>query len=238
MRDGLPDRRQNVMFRQMHRGCCVQAWIAKLFENKDLLRMGHLQRAEDNNLGLGWIYYALARTLRPKTVVSIGSWRGFVPMVLAKALADNAEGGEVVFIDPSLVDDFWRSPDKVTAHFAAYGIDNIRHFLNTTQEFVETDAYRGLGPVGMLFVDGYHSAEQARYDYEAFREKLTDDAIVLFHDSVAVRTARIYGPDRHYDHRVVDYMDDLKKDPTLQLFDLDFGGGVTLARKVRVNGGG
>jgi hypothetical protein len=215
----------------------VQAWIARLFQNQDLLKMGHGQRAEDQNLGLGWVYYAFARMVRPQTIVSIGSWRGFVPMVLGKALADNGEGGEVVFIDPSMVDDFWKDPSAVKAHFAAHGLTNIRHFMNTTQEFVETDAYRRLGPVGILFVDGYHSVEQARFDYEAFRDKLTDDGIVFFHDSILVRRAAMYGPDRVYEHRVVEYMDELKKDPALQVFDLAFAGGVTLVQRAPAAGG-
>jgi hypothetical protein len=63
--------------------------------------MGHLQRVEDANLGLGWIYYGLARVIRPKTAVVIGLYRGFVPLVLGKALADNLDGSRVTFLDPS-----------------------------------------------------------------------------------------------------------------------------------------
>jgi hypothetical protein len=158
-------------------------------------------------------------------------------MVLGKALADNGDGGEVTFIDPSLVDDFWKDPAAVKTHFAGHGLTNIRHFKNTTQEFVETDAYRRLGPVGILFVDGYHSVEQARFDYEAFRDKLTDDGITFFHDSILIRRAAMYGPDRVYEHRVVEYMDELKKDPGLQVFDLAFAGGVTLVQRAPATGG-
>src|SRR5262245_880449 len=96
-------------------------WIARLFEHPDLLRMGHAQRAADLNLGLGWLYYSLARMVRPRTAVAIGSYRGFVPLVLGKALADNLEPGEVVFIDPSFVDDFWKDAENVAAHFARFG---------------------------------------------------------------------------------------------------------------------
>jgi hypothetical protein len=92
----------------------MNEWIEKLFQNPDLLRMGHGQRCEDANLGLGWIYYGLARTLRPASVVVIGSWRGFVPLVLGKALADNLEGGEVTFIDPSWWMDSGRMPGQWT----------------------------------------------------------------------------------------------------------------------------
>jgi len=207
-------------------------WITRLLERPDLTRMGHGQRVEDLNLGLGWLYYALARVLRPATVVVIGSYRGFVPLVLGKAVADNLENGRVYFIDPSLVDDFWKDPQAVAEHFAGLGIRNIQHFHMTTQQFVETEAYRSLDAVGMVFVDGYHSEEQARFDYEAFQERLAPNGIMLFHDSVRVRTSRIYGADRPYEHRVKYLMDNLKQDPRLQVFDLPFFDGVTLVRKV------
>ena len=83
----------------MERGISVE-WIARLFEHPDLLRMGHSQSAADLNLGLGWLYYAFGRFLRPRRAVVIGSWRGFVPLVIAKALQDNQEPGEVVFVEP------------------------------------------------------------------------------------------------------------------------------------------
>jgi predicted O-methyltransferase YrrM len=206
-------------------------WIAGLLAHKDLTRMGHGQRVEDRNLGLGWLYYALARVLRPKTVIVIGSYRGFVPLVFGKALADNSEGGEVLFIDPSLVDDFWKDAPAVEAYFAGFGVSNIRHFLMTTQQFVESNAYRSLGPVGILFVDGYHSEDQARFDYEAFRDRLAPEGMVLFHDSVRSQTSRVYGPGRIYEHTVKAFIDALKADPGLQVFDVPFFGGVTLVRR-------
>jgi predicted O-methyltransferase YrrM len=210
---------------------CVTDWIERLFCEPDLLRMGHGQRAEDGNLGLGWLYYALARLLRPATVVVIGSFRGFVPLVLAKALADNVEKGEVYFIDPSMVDNFWKAPAAVQEYFAGFGVSNIRHFLMTTQQFVASAAYAALGPVGLVFVDGYHTEEQARFDYEAFRDRLAPDGIVLFHDSVRIRSSPMYGPDRVYDHTVKRFLDTLKKDPRLQVFDFPCFDGVTLVRR-------
>ena len=62
----------------------MKDWLTKLFDYPGLARMGHLQRVKDSNLGLGWIYYALARVIRPKTVVVIGAYRGFVPLILEK----------------------------------------------------------------------------------------------------------------------------------------------------------
>jgi predicted O-methyltransferase YrrM len=207
-------------------------WIARLFEHPGLTRMGHGQRVADLNLGLGWLYYGLARVLRPARVVVIGSLRGFVPLIFGKALADNVENGQVYFIDPSLVDDFWKVPQAVEDYFAGFGVTNVRHFLMTTQQFVECDAYRSLGGVGIVFVDGYHSEEQARFDYEAFRGRLTPDGMVLFHDSIASQYSRMYGAGRGYRYGVKSFMDVLKKDPCLQVFDLPFAQGVTFVRHV------
>lgn len=205
--------------------------LEHLIDDPAMRGMGHHERVEDHNLGLGHVYHALARVLRPRRVVVIGSWRGFVPIVLARATAQNLEAADVVFIDPSLVDDFWREPARVQAHFARHGVPQLRHFALTTQQFVETPEYAALDDIGLLFVDGYHSHAQARFDFEAFQPKLADEAIVLFHDSRRVRVSRIYGEDRAFEHRVKDYMDVLKRDARWQVFDLPFGDGVTLVRK-------
>lgn len=210
----------------------LQAWIKTLYGDRKMLGMGHAQSKADRNLGLGWLYYSLARMQRASRVVVIGSYRGFVPMVLARALQDNRNAGIVDFIDPSLVDDFWKDSARVQEHFARFGIDNIRHHLHTTQEFVATDAYRALRDVDVLFVDGYHSREQAKFDHLAFVDKLSADASVLFHDSIGNHESRIYGEDKRYRYSVKQYMDELKATPDLQVCDFDYGSGVTLVKRV------
>jgi predicted O-methyltransferase YrrM len=207
------------------------AWVRSLLSRPGLTRMGHAQRLDDLNLGLGWLYYALARALRPKTVVVIGSYRGFVPLVMGKALTDNMEGGEVRFIDPSFVDDFWTDATSVQTYFASFGIANVRHFLMTTQQFVESPEYRRLHDIGILFVDGYHSEEQAKFDYEAFRDRMDANGYTLFHDSVDIKTTPVYGPDRSYEHRVKCFIDQLKHQPDLQVFDIPLAAGITLVRR-------
>jgi len=207
-------------------------WIRELFSDPAQARMGQAQRVEDLNLGLGWIYYGLVRVARPARVVVIGSYRGFAPLVFGKALSDNAEGGRVTFIDPSMVDDFWRDPEGVRAHFAAHGLDNVDHHCMTTQEFVESSAYRELGDVGILLVDGYHSEEQARFDHEAFTGRLGSDGYALFHDSVREFLSPIYGHDNLYLHDVYRYMDTLRRDPGYEVLTLPFDQGLCMVRSI------
>jgi predicted O-methyltransferase YrrM len=209
----------------------MQNWIRELFEDPDMVGMGHGQTPDDLNLGLGWIYYSLARAMRPSKIVVIGSYRGFVPLVFGKALCDNGNDGEVHFIDPSLVDPFWKDADAVQAHFARYGVCNVRHHLATTQEFVETRAHAALDRVGIVFVDGYHSAEQARFDHQAFLDKMPEDGIALFHDSVRERRTRIYGEENAYVHTVCHYMAELRRDPAFEVFTFPDADGLTMVKK-------
>ncbi len=208
----------------------MEEFIRKLFDDPEMLRMGHAQRKEDLNLGLGGIYYSLGRLLRPARAVCIGSWRGFVPAVMAKSLLDNAEGGELWFIDPSLADDFWAVPEKVAGHFEKLGVPNVRHFKYTTQDFVKTEEYGSLGDIGLLMIDGYHSAEQARYDYLAFLDKLNEHAIVMFHDSTSRLSSPIYGKDRVYEHTVFRFVERLSQTPGLELFTFPQDRGLTMVR--------
>jgi predicted O-methyltransferase YrrM len=206
-------------------------WIAELFAQPELLRMGHGQRAADQNLGLGWLYYALVRIVRPANVVVIGSYRGYAPLVFARALADNGEGGLCHFIDPSLVDDHWKDSASVEEYFRDLGAANIIHHCMTTQEFVATDAFRNLEPAGIVLVDGYHTADQARVDFEAFAEKLAPQGIILLHDSIWRMSSPMYGAGREYVRDVVDFVDELKASPEWQVFDLPFGEGLSLVRR-------
>ena len=206
-------------------------WITQLYEHRALLLMGHAQRRDDLNLGLGWLYYAIGRMVRPATAVVIGSYRGFVPLVLARSLADNGEGGRVHFIDPSLVDEFWKDASRVQDYFGSLGVTNITHHLQTTQQFVESTAYGELSQVGIVFVDGFHSAEQARFDFEAFAGKLSPEGMILLHDSVWPFRSTIYGPGREYEHTVNDFVADLKRRSEWQVLDFPLGDGVTLVRR-------
>jgi predicted O-methyltransferase YrrM len=194
--------------------------------------MGHFQRLEDHNLGLGWLYYSLVRIIRPRVIVVIGSWRGFAPMVFGKALQDNLERGKVVFIEPSLVDNFWKDAQSVKTYFSEYGITNINHYLMTTQQFVASEFYKKLTDIGIVFIDGYHSKEQVQFDYNAFQHLLSEDGLILLHDSISSCNTKLYGEDKVYEHQVRYFIDELKQNKELQVLDFPFDSGMALVRKL------
>ncbi|MFM7087760.1 MAG: class I SAM-dependent methyltransferase [Cyanobium sp.] len=202
--------------------------IEAMARDPQLWEMGHNQNLERQDLGLGWLYYGLTRSLRPSRAVVIGSWRGFVPMLLAQALQDGGADGELIFIDPSFVDDQWRG--DVPAYFAAYGLHRIRHVLQTSQQFLAACPLAEQS-VDLLFIDGFHSEEQCRLEFEGFSPYLTPQAMTLFHDSTSRISTTIYGADQPYTHTVWRYIDSLRQRPDLQVFDLDIAQGITLVQR-------
>lgn len=208
-------------------------WLRRVIATPGLQGMGHGQTIEDLNLGFGWVYYGLARACRPQHIVCIGSYRGFVPMMFARALRDNGAGGQVTFIDPSFVDDFWTSPPEVADWFAQYEVPNIKHHHMTTQDYRASGLLSKIPPVDFLFVDGYHSADQAQFDHETFMPHLADDSLIFFHDSMTRKVSGIYGNERAYTYSVCDYISTLKSRRDLQVMDFPFGDGLTLVKQIK-----
>ena len=205
-------------------------FIDKIMDTPDLLQMGHGQTSEDRNLGMGWIYYSLSRLYKPERVVCIGSWRGFVPMLIAKGMIDNLKSGELIFIDPSMVEDFWKDESIVSSYFNEWGLSNIKHYKMTTQEFKESEIYKNLGKIDILFVDGLHTYDQAKFDHQTFEPFLSDKSICFFHDSIESYESDIYGDDNKYEYSVNRYMSELKN-LGYQVLDIPFEFGLSIVRK-------
>src|SRR5580700_8850635 len=150
--------------------------------NADLIRailshakpLGHNEVPEDLNLGFGFLYYALARALRPKHVVVIGSGFGFSVVCLALGLRDNAKG-QLSFVDPSysvLTDGpfktvggtaQWDDPSTVTRHFARFGIEHLlTHYRLRSDEFFARYAASALPEIDLAFIDGSHAYDDVR----------------------------------------------------------------------------
>ena len=65
----------------------MNQWISQVFSHEELLGMGHDQRAEDLNLGLGWLY-SLTPAKLPALAgsPSVGGGFAIAPSATAKAL--------------------------------------------------------------------------------------------------------------------------------------------------------
>lgn len=201
-------------------------FVQRLLGLEKLKHSGHGVNRETGDLGLGYLYYGLARVARPQVAVVVGSWRGFVPIVIARAFQDNGPGGRVLIIDPGLVDDFWHDARRVDEHWDTFGVGaTVEHWRWTTQEITMAEGTS----IGLLFIDGKHTWEQAEYDHEKFEPYLAPDAITLFHDSRSRDLSTLYP--EPYRHSVWQHIEDLREGGQHDVIDLDVGQGLAMVRR-------
>jgi len=157
--------------------------------------LGHHEDPDQSNLGFGFLYYGLVRTLRPRHVVVIGSGFGFSVVCLALGLKDNAKG-QLTFVDPSysvLTDgpfktvggtSQWDNPLKTQQHFARFGVEHlITHCRMRSDDFFARYAEWNLPGIDIAFIDGSHAYEDVRHDFLAALRHMQKNAYLLLHDT-------------------------------------------------------
>jgi len=126
----------------------------------------------------------LVQALRPRLLVELGTHHGASYLGFCQAMLANKVEGRCLAVDT------WAGDE----HAGAYGnevIDALRalhdHKYGTFSELLRMtfdDALECVadGSVDLLHIDGLHTYEAVKHDFETWRPKLSDRAVVLFHD--------------------------------------------------------
>lgn len=199
--------------------------------------LGHHEDRESLNLGFGFLYYGLARTLRPEHVVVIGSGFGFSVVCLALALRDNG-AGRLSFVDPSYSvlahgplatmggTAQWDDATRVEARFARFGVaDVVTHHRMTSAEFFgRYDAVCG-GEIHLAFIDGNHSYANVRADFLGCLRRMRRNGYLLLHDTnIYIRELVRHAGVKTWLRRVARHKD------AFEAVDFPFSSGVALVR--------
>ncbi|MFA5894615.1 MAG: class I SAM-dependent methyltransferase [Candidatus Shapirobacteria bacterium] len=151
----------------------------------------HKMDLQTGNLGYGWIHYGLIRTIRAKRVLCIGSRYGYIPAVCAMACRDNREG-VVDFVDAGFdMDDFsgpgqhwggvgfWKKCNPKN-YFGKFGLQkNIVLSVMTSAQFAKAHQKRQFD---YIYLDGDHSYEGVKADFELFWPRLKKGGFMALHD--------------------------------------------------------
>ncbi|WP_447774103.1 class I SAM-dependent methyltransferase [Variovorax boronicumulans] len=151
-----------------------------------------------------WIGHApfaawLTAMARPRRFVELGTHRGMSYAAICQTVCAEELPTECHAVDT------WQGDE----HSGAYGEEvyqdfasfNARHFAGFSKlmrtSFDEAVLSFADGAIDLLHIDGLHTYEAVRHDFETWLPKLSDRAIVLFHDT-AVRE-RNFGVWRYWD---------------------------------------
>lgn len=144
-------------------------------------------RAVSLSAWLGHIPFAswLVEQLRPQSIVELGTHRGCSFLAFCQAVQEQLQATRVFAVDT------WEGDE----HAGYYG-DEIYEELHQHQqrnysgisEMLRMRFEQALGcfedgSVDLLHIDGLHTYEAVREDFESWLPKLSDRAVVLFHDT-------------------------------------------------------
>jgi SAM-dependent methyltransferase len=143
--------------------------------------MGQATDASTSNLGYGYLYYGLVRLARPETVVCVGSYRGFAPVCLALGTVDNGTG-RCFFVDPGKVDGHWHDPANVERLRRRFGLgERWVHVHATTRDALDRDLLPER--IDLLLIDGDHSYDAVKLDFERLGSRVPTGGLILLHDA-------------------------------------------------------
>lgn len=138
--------------------------------------------------GLGggaWLLHGLVRALEPTTVVEIGSARGQSACYMGLALKRLGRG-RLYAIDPHAVT-AWNDAGSVNTvqvmkrNLRAFGVER---YVEIVREYSHAAGARWTEPIDLLFIDGDHSYEGVKRDWELFAPHVREFGTVVFHDTL------------------------------------------------------
>jgi Methyltransferase domain len=132
-------------------------------------------------------FWVTARS-RPSTFVELGTHYGNSYFAFAQSIERNGVECAAYAVDTWEGDDHsGRYGDEVFVAVSNHNGSSYGHFSSLIRStFDEAQRHFDDGEVDLLHIDGHHSYESVRHDFEMWLPKLSNRAVVLFHD-VAVR---------------------------------------------------
>lgn len=197
--------------------------------------------ATDDHIGDGLVVYSIIQHMRFKNCVCIGSGGGYIPRIMTQARIDlHDQGifegnkdynwgdiGTTYVVDPC---NGVGGPSDLDDENSFYRLNFFPRFIKETSE----EAYYNFFvlqniKIDILFIDGDHSYNGVKKDFELYSNILTDKGIIIIHDTdLNYENSMIVSEDAKKDYHSFDgpakFVNELEKSKKWNLIKLhNFG---------------
>jgi len=193
--------------------------------------------ATDLHMGDGIIVYSLIQHMRAKNCVCIGSGGGFIPRIMTQARVDLHK--QKIFDGNS--DYNWGDIGSTYLVDACNGIGGPNDLENESSFFRSTfyprlikatsvDAYHDFFirqdiKIDLLWIDGDHSYEGVKTDFDLYSKILSDNGVIVIHDTDSnYEETLLVSEDAKKDHYSFDgpskFVKELEENPDWNLINL------------------
>ena len=126
----------------------------------------------------------LVEILRPAVFVELGTFRGFSYLAVCQAVKRLGLDTRCYAVDT------WRG-DEHNGFYADEVLEELKRYhdplyadFSTLLRATFDEALHRFGPksIDLIHIDGRHFYEDVKHDFESWRDKLSENAVVLFHD--------------------------------------------------------
>lgn len=133
----------------------------------------------------GWLLHGLVRSMKPEFCVEIGSAQGWSTCLTALALEQNLKG-RLYAVDPHISNDWSHHNADHTLHELRANLhaSGLAHRVEILRKTTVDVAEELPARVDFAFIDGDHSFEGVKRDWEILRPRLAAWAVVVFHDTL------------------------------------------------------
>jgi hypothetical protein len=127
----------------------------------------------------------LADALRPRRFVELGTYHGMSFLAFCQAIAESGITCQALGVDTWMGDAHAAGSQKGVLERLQAEIDGHYGSFARLARMTFDEAARDMPPgsVDLLHIDGYHTYEAVKHDFETWRDRLAPGAVVLFHDT-------------------------------------------------------